>query len=55
MKSNMLLISTIPPFNSGIFKVLNTHINRGMEEFSELIKRVAYHEQYGYDIEEPQL
>ena len=43
----MLLISTIPPFNSGIFKVLNTHINRGMEEFSELIKRVAYHEQYG--------
>ena len=55
VKSNMLLISTIPPFNSGVFKVLNTHINRGMKEFSELLKRVAYHEQYGYDIEEPQL
>ena len=55
MKSNMLLISTIPPFNSGVFKVLNTHISRGMSEFSELLKRVAYHEQYGYDIEEPKL
>ena len=55
MKSNMLLISTIPPFNSGVFKVLNTHISRGMSEFSELLKRVAYHEQYGYNIEEPKL
>lgn len=53
IKSNMLLISTIPPYNSGVFKVLSTHIKRGMEEFSELLKRVAYHEEYGYDIEQP--
>lgn len=55
MKSNMLLVSTIPPYNSGVFKVLDTHIKRGMNEFSELLKRVAYHEQYGYDIEQPEL
>ena len=55
MKSNMLLISTIPPYNSGVFKVLDTHIRRGMIEFSELLRRVAYHEQYGYDIEPPEL
>lgn len=55
MKSNMLLISTIPPYNSGVFTVLDTHIKRGMNEFSELLKRVAYHEQYGYDLEPPEL
>ena len=50
MKSNMLLVSTIPPYNSGVFKVTDVSIRQGMEEFSELLKRVAFHEEYGYDI-----
>lgn len=55
MKANVIISSTIPPFNSGIFKVYNTHIRRGLNEFQELLKRVAYHERYGYDIEPPEL
>lgn len=55
MQANMLLISTVPNYRSGVFTVLNSHIKRGVEEFSELIKRVAYHERYGYDIEQPEL
>lgn len=55
MKANVMISSTVPPFNSGIFKVLNTHIKRGIDEFKELLKRVAYHERYGYDIEPPEL
>lgn len=55
MKANVMISSTIPPFNSGVFTVLNTHIRRGMDEFKELLKRVAYHEHYGYDIEPPDL
>lgn len=55
IKANVIVSSTIPPFDCGIFKVLNTHIKRGLDEFKELLKRVAYHEQYGYDIEQPEL
>jgi len=46
-KSNMLLVSTIPTFKTGVFKVGKRHIKIGIEEFSDLLKRVAYLEMYG--------
>lgn len=47
--SNMVVVSTIPNYNSLIFKVYNEDITNGILEFKELISRVAFHEIYGYD------
>lgn len=55
MTSNMLLVSTIPTYKSGVFRVYSSHINKGVSEFAELLKRVAYHERFGYDAREPEL
>ncbi len=44
---NMLLVSTIPPFDTGIYKVNNNQIQRGVNEMSDLLKRVAYLKLYG--------
>ena len=55
MKANMLVVSTVPNYYSTVFAVFDTHIKRGIEEFSELLKRVAYHEYFGYDIAQPEL
>lgn len=41
LKANMLLVSTIPDFRSGVFKVSKKQINRGFKEFSDLLSRVA--------------
>lgn len=46
-KCNMLLVSSIPPCNCGIYKVTNSHIQKGVQEFSDLLKRVAHLELYG--------
>lgn len=37
-KANMLVVETIPDFRSKIYKVTNSHIKAGMQEFKELIK-----------------
>lgn len=49
MYVNMLLVSTIPDFRAGIFKVYDSEIKKGFKEFIRLLKSVAYCEIYGYD------
>ena len=41
LTANMLLISTIPDYRAGIFKVSKNQIEKGFREFSDLLKRVA--------------
>ena len=41
LTANMLLVSTVPDFRAGVFKVSKNQIRRGFKEFSELLKRVA--------------
>lgn len=40
--ANMLLVSTVPDYRAGIFKVTNTEIRKGFSEFKDLLQRVAY-------------
>lgn len=47
--ANMLLVSTVPEYKSGVYKVKSEEIKRGFSEFSDLLKMVAYCEKYGYD------
>lgn len=49
LKSNMLIVSTIPDFRSGVFPVTNKHMQEGFGEFTRLLRLVAYYELYGYD------
>lgn len=44
---NMLLSCTVPDYRSGIFKVTNKQIHRGLLEFKDLLQRVAYFTMYG--------
>ena len=41
LKANMLLVSTVPDFRAGIFKVSKNEISKGFAEMSDLLKRVA--------------
>lgn len=47
----MLLVSTIPPNNCGIFEVSKDHIQMGLAEFKDLMCRVAICEIFGYNTE----
>lgn len=40
--ANMLLVSTVPDYRAGIFKVTNKEIRNGFLEFKDLLQRVAY-------------
>ena len=42
LTANMLLVSTVPDYRAGIFKVTNTEIRKGFLEFKDLLQRVAY-------------
>jgi hypothetical protein len=42
LTANMLLVSTVPDFRAGVFKVSKNEISKGFSEFSELLKKVAY-------------
>ena len=46
-KCNMLLVSTIPPYNCGVYSVNGKQVKRGVDEFSDLLKRVAFYRLYG--------
>ena len=50
-KSNMMVVESIPDFKSEVFPVSQSYIKKGLEEFKELICRVAWHEYHGYDKE----
>lgn len=57
MSANMLVVETIGDFNSTVFPVTNAEIQSGFKEFSELVKRVAFHQHHGYsrilELEDP--
>lgn len=50
-RANMLLVSTVPNYYSGVFKVKASDIREGFKEFIRLLKMVAYCEVYGYSRE----
>jgi hypothetical protein len=41
-KANILAIETIPEYNSGVFKISDKWIKKGLEEFKNLLILVAY-------------
>ena len=43
MKANMLLISTVPNYFSGVYKVTKKEMLRGFAEFTKLLKMVAFY------------
>lgn len=45
--ANMLLVSTIPDYRAGVFKVSNKEILNGFSEFKDLLQRVALLQMYG--------
>ena len=49
MSTNMLVVETVGAHNSCLYPVNNTTIKAGFKEFSELLKRVAYHQVKGYE------
>ena len=50
-KSNMIVVESTPDFKSDVFNVSQKYITEGLNEFKELICRVAWHEHNGYDKE----
>ena len=50
-QSNMMVVESTPTFKSNAFPVSQAYIKKGLEEFKDLICRVAWHEFYGYDKE----
>lgn len=48
-QANILTIESFGEFNSKIHPISNAYIKLGLAEFKELICRVAYHTQYGFD------
>lgn len=51
IKCNIFAVETTGDNKSQMFKINNSYIQYGIQEFKELICRVAYHEVYGYNIE----
>lgn len=49
MFANMMLVSTIPDYRTGIYRCKNHEIAQGFKEFKRLLRMVAYCEIYGYD------
>jgi hypothetical protein len=45
---NIIAVETIYPFRSQIFKIGEDTLSKGMKEYNELLKRVAYHTKYSY-------
>ena len=46
---NMLVVETNDPHYSHVFKVGDRWLNLGTFEYESLLKRIAYHEEYGYN------
>lgn len=49
MYANMMLVSTIPDYRSGVYGCKTNEIADGFKEFKRLLRMVAYCEVYGYD------
>lgn len=50
LTGNMLLVSTIPEYEAGVYKVKSKDFLRGFEEFKALLKLVAYYTVYKNEI-----
>lgn len=48
LDTNVLVVQTIPPYTSRCYSINKTHLKRGINEFEQLMKRVAYYEIFGY-------
>jgi len=48
-KCNMLVVETNEPHYSHVFEVGDKWLALGEYEYTSLLKRIAYHEEYGYD------
>ena len=47
----MLVVETPPPYEAKCFYVSKGQLKQGINEFNELMKRVAYYEMFGYESE----
>lgn len=45
---NIIAVETIYPYRSQVFKIGEATLKKGMKEYNELLKRVAYHTKYTY-------
>jgi hypothetical protein len=50
-KSNICAIETIPNYWAKIFHIPQEELNKGLQEFYELLERVAAYEIFGYNEE----
>lgn len=48
LTSNFLLVSTIPNYDTSIYKVSKADFKLGLKEVTKLLKLVAYYKKYGY-------
>lgn len=48
-KANMLVVETNEPHYSHVFEVSQKWLDLGQYEYESLLKRIAYHNEYGYD------
>lgn len=51
LKANMLVVETLPPYDAKCFYVSKGQLKQGIDEFNQLMKRVAYYEMFGYESE----
>lgn len=47
IKGNFLVVSTIPPYDTQVFRMTKDLFNKGIEEFHRLLKMVCYYTYYG--------
>ena len=50
-EANIVAVETIPNYWTKCFKISEESLHKGVQEFAQLLKRVAYYEIFGYDAE----
>ena len=51
-KSNIVAVESQYPYKCDVFPINGSYIKQGLDEFKELMCRIAYHEINGYDVDE---
>lgn len=49
LKANVIVVSTTD-CDFGVYKISQNHIEEGFNEWSDCLKRIGFHETYGYDL-----
>lgn len=52
VKGNFLVVSTIPPYSTQVFRMTKELFKKGIEEFHKLLKMVCYYTYYGFQDKE---